>query len=161
MNITDWSVQGQCCWRIYDTENFTGNYQMIYPEGSGKRNPLLLSIPVRSITYKPNCYANPFECVDPPVCTMYNEENAPDPSNPREILIYCDPNQADDCKIKTEGVFETCHEVNDATYVCVPSEKQQCDDNSGCTGIGNIHSGQLMAFCHDGECSYDRGIVIA
>ena len=148
------------CWAIYDAENFTGNYQFIYPEGSRKPSPVSIPV-VRSIAHKPECDVDPYECVDPPVCTMYNEENAPDASNPRENLVYCDPNQADDCKIKTEGAFETCYEVNDTTYVCVPSEKEQCDDNTGCTGIGNIHSGHLMAFCQDGECSYDGGIVIA
>ena len=174
-NITYSEVQGSCCWAIYESENFTGNYQVLYSNDEPK--PISLALEAKSIKSIPNCNVSPYECANPPVCTIYNKENAPDLDNPFENLVECvrtidlpEPSTngtvtiTNDCKDKTNGVFDTCHSISDSYHVCVPSEEEECDENDwigkSCKGIGNIHSGKLSSFCKEGKCEYG-GVVIA
>ena len=160
IRITNAVAQGPCCWAIYEKENFSGNYQIISPGGNETRK-LPFPFAIESMKWKSVCRANPFHCVNPPVCTMYNEENAPDLSNPLENLVECDPNVPNDCEKKTEGRLGKCHRVSFRKHVCIPLEREACDENNRCKPIGNIHSGQLGASCQDGFCKYGRGIIIS
>ena len=169
-------VQGPCCWKVYESDNFSGNYQVIYSGGSGLRQPFKLKLKAKSIKSIPDCNINQYECVDAPICTIYNKENAPDPNNPWENLIECNPiliaanetiedeTTKNDCKDKTNGVFDKCYPISPSYHVCVPSAEEKCDENDwigkNCNGIGNIQSGKLSQFCKEGICEYG-GIVIA
>ena len=177
-NITISWTTGPCCWKIYEEENFSGNYHVKYPGGTGLRPAYSLSIEAKSIKSEIDCNVNPLECIDPPVCDFYNEENAPDPNDPWENLIECVPTftlkstnetveneeTQNECQKKTKGVFNTCYSINPSYHVCVPSIEEECDVNDwrgkSCKGIGNIHSGMLTKICKEGKCEYN-GVVIA
>ena len=186
-NITSTLSKGPCCWNIYESENFSGNYQVMYSGGTTQIDPnpnvfkpFELKLKAKSIKSIPDCNVKTYACVDPPVCTIYNEENVIDPNNPWENLIECDPitgietiqNKTHqlDCIISTLSMsnnkilFDKCHSISPSYHVCVPSAAEKCDENDwigkSCNGIGNIHSGKLSQYCKEGKCEFG-GIVIA
>ena len=75
-------------------------------------------------------------------------------------LIYCDLRDSNDCKHKTDGIFDTCQRVKDTNGnsktigVCVP-RRLGCDSDLHCNTIGST-SGErsLIGECVTGLCHY-------
>ena len=58
---------------------------------------------------------------------------------------------------KTNGLLQLCYSTNGGTkHVCVPKEKDDCNEDNPtiCPGIGI--EPKLASFCREGKCQYDR-----
>lgn len=93
-------------------------------------------------------------------------------ANPFEKLLYCATNDANYCEEKTDGEFNSCHNlpqpscfidnktVKNCYGVCVP-EDVPCNSRHPCKPIGNTSSGQLTSRCLNNKCVYAPALVIA
>ena len=75
-------------------------------------------------------------------------------------LTYCDERDSNDCKHKTDGIFDTCQRMEDRSGnsktidVCVP-KRLGCDRNIHCNTIGSPNGeGSLRGECVTGLCQY-------
>ena len=81
-------------------------------------------------------------------------------------FTFCDKRDSNDCKLKTDGIFDTCQtvqkgnsEFENGIDICVP-KRLGCDTHLHCNTIGSPHKeGSLKAECVTGLCQYQTFVT--